>query len=312
MVFHINKLEQVAFAAESFARNGNTYTNIRITPDFSIDEKDPLTDDFLKGFKPREEALRMADYYFLFSKWLLYKTVYRFDKSFLDVLTDTEDMEFHAQSLQRIPVKSFFISSADKDHLGLFVYTETVSVDIKGNAVNDTVFIVVDVLDVIGDKLNMRKDTLWISDGQRLSVALEEWMREQKSMEFYDEAYHNLKMAIQVAYYLSAQNAMIREIKTPKAKRPRRPDGKPMNLRQWEVGYRISTPFLDKERSLSETVSLPDEASAGTSPRPHIRRAHWHHYWAGPGKTQLIVKWLEPVWVNGNSEDIIAVEHRVD
>ena len=302
----------MAYAAETFANNGKTYTSIRITPEFSIDEKDALTSDFFKGFKPREEALSMADYFFAFSKWLLYKTVYRFDKDFLDVLTDTEDMEFHAQSLQRLPVKSFFISSPDRDHLGLFVYTETVNVDIKGNAVNDTVFIVIDVLDVIGDKLNMRKDTLWISDGQRLSVALEEWMREQKSMEFYDEAYRNLKMAIQVAYYLSAQNAIIREIKTPKAKRPRRPDGKPMNLRQWDVGYRISTPFLEKEHPLSDTASLPDEVSTGTSPRPHIRRAHWHHYWAGPGKSQLIVKWLEPVWVNGNSEDIIAVEHRVD
>ena len=45
------------------------------------------------------------------------------------------------------------------------------------NAVNDTVFIVVDVLDVMGDKLHMRKDTLWISNGQKLSAALEEWMR---------------------------------------------------------------------------------------------------------------------------------------
>ena len=312
MVFHINKLEQVVYAAERFALNGKTYTTIRISPEYSIDEKNALTDDFLKGFKSQEEALRMADYYFAFSKWLLYKTVYRFDKSFLSVLVDTEDMVFHAQSLQSLPVQSFFIACEDEERLGYFVYTETVNVDINGNAVNDTVFIVVDVLDVMGDKLHMRKDTLWISNGQKLSAALEEWMREKNSMEFYEEAYHNMKMAIQVAYYLSAQNAVIKEVKTPKSKRPHRTNGKPMNIRQWEVGYRISTPFLAEAHSLSDAASMPDEASTGISPRPHIRRAHWHHYWAGPGKTQLIVKWLEPVWVNGSSEDIIAVEHKVD
>ena len=309
---HINKLELVAYAADCFAKNGNTYTDTRITPEFSIVEKDALTDDFLKGFRPREEALRMADYFFLISKWLLYKTVYRFDKSFLDVLTDTEDVEFHAQSLQRLPVESFLIASDDKDRLGYFVYTETVNVNINGDIVNDTVFLVADVLDVIDDKLKMREHTLWISNGQRLSAALEEWMREKNCIEFFDEAYHTMKMAIQVAYYLSAQNAVVKEVKTPKSKRPRRPDGKPMNLRQWEVGYRISTPFLVKELSLPDSTSMPDEASTGTSPRPHIRRAHWHHFWAGPGKTELIVKWLEPVWVNGKPEDIIAVEHRVD
>ena len=202
-------------------------------------------------------------HYFTFSKWLLYKTVYRFEKSFLDILTDTGDMEFHSQILNRLPVEAFFIASTDKERLGYFVYSETVSIDIVGNPINDTVFIVVEVIDVMGDKLNMRKDTLWISEGQKLSVALEDWMREKNCLEFYDDAFHNMKMAIQVAYYLSAQNAIIKEVRTQKAKRPRRPDGKPMNLRQWDVGYRISTPFFDKESVLADAASFPDEKSSG-------------------------------------------------
>ena len=66
MVFHINKLEQVVYAAERFALNGKIYTTIRISPEYSIDEKNALTDDFLKGFKSQEEALRMADYFLPF------------------------------------------------------------------------------------------------------------------------------------------------------------------------------------------------------------------------------------------------------
>lgn len=31
--------------------------------------------------------------------------------------------------------------------------------------------------------------------------------------------------------------------------------------------------------------------------RPHVRRAHWHHYWVGKGRTTLEVRWIEPVLV---------------
>jgi hypothetical protein len=42
------------------------------------------------------------------------------------------------------------------------------------------------------------------------------------------------------------------------------------------------------------------------SPRPHIRRAHWHHYWTGPTKEprkgKSILKWLHPILI-GLAED---------
>ena len=31
--------------------------------------------------------------------------------------------------------------------------------------------------------------------------------------------------------------------------------------------------------------------------RPHVRRAHWHHYWTGTGRTTLEVRWIEPTLV---------------
>ena len=39
--------------------------------------------------------------------------------------------------------------------------------------------------------------------------------------------------------------------------------------------------------------------SGRRSPRPHIRRGHWHHYWIGPrtGERKLILKWLHPLIV---------------
>ena len=63
----------------------------------------------------------------------------------------------------------------------------------------------------------------------------------------------------------------------------------------WETGFRIGAALRAAE---GETRS---EEKGGThaSPRPHIRVAHWHSFWAGPmkepEKRRLLLKWLPPI-----------------
>ena len=45
------------------------------------------------------------------------------------------------------------------------------------------------------------------------------------------------------------------------------------------------------------------------SPRAHMRRAHWQRYRVGPGRKEIVLKWIEPVFVG--SGEITAVKHRV-
>ncbi len=37
---------------------------------------------------------------------------------------------------------------------------------------------------------------------------------------------------------------------------------------------------------------------------PHLRKAHWHHYWTGPksdpDQRKLVVRWIHPVFVGQN------------
>ena len=49
------------------------------------------------------------------------------------------------------------------------------------------------------------------------------------------------------------------------------------------------------------------------SVRPHVRRAHWHHYWVGEGRNRLEVRWIEPTFVlpEGKREVKIATVRRV-
>lgn len=46
--------------------------------------------------------------------------------------------------------------------------------------------------------------------------------------------------------------------------------------------------------------------------RPHVRAAHWHHYWTGPRsepeKRELVLRWVMPTFVNGGT-DAVTVTH---
>ena len=78
--------------------------------------------------------------------------------------------------------------------------------------------------------------------------------------------------------------------------RARNEHGEPKRAAIWEVGYRIGRAMREAGAPDGEAPEREDT----TSPRPHIRRAHWHHFWRGPedGERELILKWLPPIPVN--------------
>lgn len=95
-------------------------------------------------------------------------------------------------------------------------------------------------------------------------------------------------------------------------------------VNQWDVGFRVGSiirKYIAKENSkeitgnIKELNSDDEQASASlrNRPRPHVRRAHWHHFWTkSVGARVLIVKWLPPTFINSSDEeDLPSVLHRV-
>ena len=76
-----------------------------------------------------------------------------------------------------------------------------------------------------------------------------------------------------------------------------------------EVGAYIGR-RLGAARSKSAPTSAP-AVGTGRSPRPHIRAAHWHHYWTGPlsGPRELKLRWVEPIFVGPKSQIKSTVVH---
>lgn len=73
----------------------------------------------------------------------------------------------------------------------------------------------------------------------------------------------------------------------------------------WNVGWRIGAAL----RAAQQTENQPGDGTH-TSPRPHIRRAHWHTYLTGPGRTLRQLRWVSPILVGANTEELPAVIHQ--
>ena len=68
-------------------------------------------------------------------------------------------------------------------------------------------------------------------------------------------------------------------------------------VRKWDVGIRYANEV--RHRNAAAEVS-ENHHGTGQSPRPHIRKAHWHIYRIGPGRKETKVLWLAPIEVNCN------------
>ena len=78
-----------------------------------------------------------------------------------------------------------------------------------------------------------------------------------------------------------------------------------------DVGVRVGSAIEKKRKEAINNYKNSDEYKASgshKSPVAHFRCAHWHHYWTGKGRTELIVKWIEPTFVCGGSKDVTIHE----
>lgn len=287
------------------------FLDVWIDEDSKIEETIPR---LMKEFKDkanldREHAYSSSLKHFIMSKWSLYKTIYRFDPDFYDALINTEDSVFYQDNIRHLPVKCFFVPDPTGKFLGSIIYVELVGSDTEMSC-NQLSYVEEELAQVSSTSILIHdKQTIYSAVEENLQ-AMKEWDSDVKKFsdeEIKSRAFNNLIPPIQIAYYLSAQNAEIKEVKTKKEKRLRRSDGKIVNIKQWDVGYRIGNKFREEQKSSTE-----HSERNGSSPRPHVRRAHWHHFWSGPNKSILIVKWLEPIFVNArSSDDLVSTEHKV-
>ena len=77
-----------------------------------------------------------------------------------------------------------------------------------------------------------------------------------------------------------------------------------------EVGYRLGSAIRNYKYIYKKGESLSNPSDKPRRKvRPHTRCGHYQHYWVGKGRTDLIVKYIEPTFVLGGNK--IATLHKV-
>ena len=77
------------------------------------------------------------------------------------------------------------------------------------------------------------------------------------------------------------------------------------------VGTRIGRAIGEARKAYSGNSTH----DTGRTVAPHMRRAHWQHFWVGPRKgrddgkhgDELVVRWIPPIAVNGGEDDVETV-----
>lgn len=111
-----------------------------------------------------------------------------------------------------------------------------------------------------------------------------------------------IRFTINLLLYLSAVNAEVKQVNKLSFPRQGRIKDTPREVAVYSVGeatgYRI--------RRINRYVREHGEPLGGhhRSPVMHVRRAHWHTFAYGPGKSLRRVKWLPPIIVNGDGEEM--------
>lgn len=262
---------------------------------------------------------------YVFYMWNKTKTIYHYSESFLNVLDGTEDSKSYASIFAKMPFPCFAMNLPKS--LGVdwcVVYTEPYTLSDGKTGTHILVYFSYDdcrqcgfchtacedgasfeksIIDVQIEKLQEYNETKLDDEERYYAAAL------QATVSSY---------AVKACYYLASKNADIKEVKLSKNKRPlvrvlKNETPKRVNVNTYDVGYRIGKAFEQQLRR--REVEIPgSEQTQGESisrtVRSHVRRAHWHHYWVGKGRTKLEVRWIEPVFVSGDMA-ADAVSHRV-
>ncbi|MDL2257601.1 hypothetical protein LJC42_00380 [Eubacteriales bacterium OttesenSCG-928-K08] len=227
--------------------------------------------------------------------WRKTKGVYRFDKDLArELMEQPISGEIPVEVFLHLPEWCVYIELPDEDkYIGLFAHLEY---DIKTQG-QELRFVFLDKNEAPTTMVLMLEKTIEKSWQALLRSAKEQY----PDLPDIGGELDWLIPYIQLILYLCSANADMPPIPNPFNRIKTGHNILPM-LRTWDVGTRIGAAI----RASREAPSDPAQGSlsgARHAPRAHLRRAHWHHYWVGSGRTKLELRWIAPTFV-GDTENL--------
>lgn len=247
--------------------------------------------------------------------WLVNKQVFEFSDELLQALIDTDASDLSSQMLEHLPFNTFCIDLSENSlkslnkKVGLLLISiipfgdvtkiYTVQVDKNGN-----------VLNMVGMNVSDEPPEGFEEKSVIKGCSIEKNIPDTKNI--------MLEVIISILMYLSSDKPDIRENEISK-KRYRKPSSskhiknKPREIQKWDVGYRYAASIKKYRQQNNSSLSVNENSNSG-SKKPHIRKAHWHHYWTGArgsANRKLVLRWIDSCLVNVQFEsDLPVVSHK--
>lgn len=263
-----------------------------------------------------------------------HKQVYVFDPDFVSDLSKTDGIKFYPSLLRRLPYNTFYLDFSQIKEFrpfdGMFVHVdvgEDNSVLLLGYRTFRDIYYSCNAR--LTEKEQVTDGNMVYYDYKRSllkyrnEVPLSDSIRKDSGIApdfvLSNDSFPDIWMfLVQALMYLASREPDVEE--NPKTRKTYRKSDKVQDkfseVRQWDVGVRYGTKIrkIKKEAVIEEgdpDGKLSVSVKTRKSPRPHSRCAHWQHYWTGPGRTVLELKWIEPTFV-GVASDIPVVKHMVN
>lgn len=243
--------------------------------------------------------------------WYGGRQIYRFDEDLTVALESQtkDDLNISLDILEQLPCMDFFVERyvEDTQSCGFFFtiieHFVLISEVFNGGRMESA------MLDLnMGDTIkDIIMSTVKDSTIEEIPAEYREISEDELVAQIPEYAKRASEM-LQYVIYLSAQNSDIEGV-TSRAIIHRTAQRKISSSKKTEianVGYRIGSAI----RAAKDTprVIYDGEHGKGAPKSPHIRRSHFHSYWVGSGENkELVVKWVNTVFVNGNKIDISTV-----
>lgn len=255
--------------------------------------------------------------------WSMMKQVYRLDEDFAKVLLETENLELTRHMIEHLPYHSFFVDLEKCPEFnpikGMYVYVTSTPAEAR--------FAVISITDDVfysfysGGKY-LPNGTLNTDDIMNRHAL--PYMNEDGTV-VNNSGVSRLRASIftlQLLAYLTSKEPDVEEDAVTKKTYKRRLKVRNTfsEIRMENVGVRVGTKLrvlskAEKNAHKDDDVHTMTVHTHDRKPtRPHVRRAHWSHYWTGVGRTIYETRWIAPSYVNFTSDkaDVEAVIHDVE
>jgi hypothetical protein len=257
--------------------------------------------------------------------WNLYKQIYKFDIDTLDMLLNAADITTIPANVlsKNLPYPAFYIDNkfsskySDVSYRGCFVTILNIN-----NKLELGLFFIEDseYSDYHYCFVPLYFDNVPIAECIQKRDELYNVRSEEKEVSLMSDL---INQALKAIIYICSVNKEIETIKvtvnsnSTNSKKSKNKKTKKIN--QNYVGYKLGNTIRQKRKQYiyvdenDNTVDVKSKAMR-KSPSPHMRMAHYHHYWTGkmndPENRKLIVKFIPPLYI-GNNHNVLSTVHKV-